>query len=504
MLDGSHARSRALGMMRRTAAVWAGKATGALSRLSRRGGGTTLPGDVARAIDPDVLRKLAQDLKFGSVVITGTNGKTTTARLVSWLLEGAGHRVVSNRSGANLIFGATAAALESADVSGRLRANWGVFEIDEASLPKAIDEIQPKVVIVLNLFRDQLDRYGELESIAKKIESALERLPAQSRVLLNADDPRVAEIGLSLPNKPLWYGLDDTSVAMHELPHAADARTCPRCGTSLIFDAVYVGHDGVYRCPNGDFARPAPEMTATNIKLDGFDNIAITVGMPRKYPDAATEATQPVKDDQPTDRQPNDGQPTNDDPQGQRLDLPLGGLYNCYNVLAAYATGVTLGLDPNFIATRLHIFRAAFGRQERMEFRGRNLNLVLSKNPAGFNETLRTAVDLAKGNSFLIGLNDRKADGTDVSWIWDVDFERLKGKHHVVPAGTRAYDLAVRFKYAEVDATAPETDPGKALDALVKVTKEGETAHLLCTYTAMLDLRAELVRRGWAKPYWET
>ncbi|MDQ6876565.1 MAG: MurT ligase domain-containing protein [Candidatus Dormibacteraeota bacterium] len=454
--------------MRKTAAVWAGKATGALSRFSRRGGGTTLPGDVARAIDPDVLRKLSRDLKFGSIVITGTNGKTTTARLISWLLEGAGHRVVSNRAGANLIFGATAAALESADANGRLRADWGVFEIDEASLPKAIDEIQPKAVLVLNLFRDQLDRYGELESIAKKIESALSQLPEGSHALLNADDPRVAEIGMNLANGPQWFGLDDERVALHELPHAADARTCPKCGASLIFDAVYVGHDGVYRCPNGDFARPTPTMTATDIALDGFDNIAMTV-------------------------------------KNQRLELPLGGLYNCYNVLAAFAAATTVGLAPDYIGERIKGFRAAFGRQERMEFRGRSLNLVLSKNPAGFNETLRTAVDLAKGNSFLIALNDRKADGTDVSWIWDVDFERLKGRAHVVvPAGNRAHDLAVRFKYAGIEATKPETDPGRALDALVRATPEGETAHLLCTYTAMLDLRAELVRRGWAKPYWKT
>src|SRR5450759_3178806 len=479
MLDRGRASRRRLGMsprnsLRKTAAVLAGKATGALSRASRRGGGTTLPGDVARVIDPRILAKLSQDLTQGSIVITGTNGKTTTARLISWLLEGAGHRVVSNRPGATLIFGVTAAALESANASGRLSADWGVFEIDEASLPKAIDEIQPKAALVLNLFRDQLDRYGELESIAKKIEAALANLPASSTALLNADDPRVAEIGSTLDHPPLWFGLDDTTVAEHELPHAADARTCPRCGASLIFDAVYVGHDGVYRCPNGDFERPSPDITAQKIKLDGFDNIAMTVH--------STKAT-----------------------ADQRIALPLGGLYNAYNVLAAYTAGITLGLDPTYIAHRLRDFHAAFGRQERMEFRGRHLNLVLSKNQAGFNETLRTAVDLANGNNFLIALNDRKADGTDVSWIWDVDFERLRGKARaLIPAGNRAHDLAVRFKYAGVGATPPETDPGKALDALVKATPEGETAHLLCTYTAMLDLRAELVRRGWAKPYWET
>ncbi len=454
--------------LRKTAAVLAGKATGALSRATRRGGGTTLPGDVARAIDPRVLAKLSQDLTHGSVVITGTNGKTTTARMVTWLLEGAGHRVVSNRAGANLIFGATAAALDRAGPDGRLRADWGVFEIDEASLPRAVDEIRPKATIVLNLFRDQLDRYGELESIAKKIELALGVLPEGSRAILNADDPRVAEIGLGLPRQPLWYGLDDMAVAARELPHAADARTCPKCGSSLRFEAVYVGHDGVYACPNNDFARPAPELTATHIELDGFTGFAVDI-------------------------------------DGTNVKVPLGGLYNVYNVLAAFAAARAIGLEADYIAGRLKNFSAAFGRQERMDFRGRHLVLVLSKNPAGFNETLRTAIDLAKGECFIIGLNDRKADGTDVSWIWDVDFEHLKGKARVVvPAGNRAHDLAVRLKYAGVKAEAPETDPGRALDQLIRVTQEGDTAYLLCTYTAMLDLRAELVKRGWAKPYWET
>jgi len=451
-------------MIRKTAAVWAGKATGALSRISGRGGGTTLPGDVARAIDPRILTNLTH----GSIVITGTNGKTTTARLVTWLLEGAGHKVVSNRAGANLIFGATAAALNKAGPDGKLRADWGVFEIDEASVPKAVEEIKPRATLVLNLFRDQLDRYGELESIAKKIESALSALPDDSTAILNADDPRVAEIGLGLTKPPLWYGLDDSRVAARELPHAADARTCPRCGASLRFEAVYVGHDGVYECPNHDFKRPTPTITATNIELDGFDRFAADIDK-------------------------------------TRVDIPLGGLYNTYNVLAAFAAARTLGLEPTFIAERLKNFSAAFGRQERMEFRGRHLNLVLSKNPAGFNETLRTAVELAKGTCFVIGLNDRKADGTDVSWIWDVDFEHLKDKARVVvPAGNRAYDMAVRLKYADVPAQPPETDPGSALDSLINATNEGDTAHLLCTYTAMLDLREELVRRGWAKPYWET
>ncbi|HEV2476959.1 MAG TPA: Mur ligase family protein [Candidatus Dormibacteraeota bacterium] len=455
-------------MIRRTAAVWAGKATGTLSRITRRGGGTTLPGDVARAIDPQILTELASDLTHGSIVITGTNGKTTTARMVSWLLEGAGHRVVSNRAGANLIFGATAAALNRAGANGKLKADWGVFEIDEASLPRAVAEIQPRATLVMNLFRDQLDRYGELESIARKIQQALTTLPDDSAAVLNADDPRAAEIGLDLSRKPLWYGLEDERVAGRTLPHAADARTCPRCGSTLIFDAVYVGHDGVYRCPNHDFARPRPDIKATDIELHGFDSLAMTV-------------------------------------EGTRIEMPLGGLYNCYNVLAAFAAACSIGLDAGYAAERLKTFKAAFGRQERIDFRGRHLILVLSKNPAGFNETLRTAVELARGENFIIGLNDRRADGTDVSWIWDVDFEQLQNRSRtVIPAGVRANDLAVRLKYAGVAAKQPQTDPGNALDELVRSTSEGDTAYVLCTYTAMLDIRAELTRRGWAQPYWET
>jgi lipid II isoglutaminyl synthase (glutamine-hydrolysing) len=454
--------------VRRTAAVLAGKATGTLSRLSGRGGGTTFPGDVARAIDPRVLWKLAGDLKGGAVLVTGTNGKTTTARLIASLLEGLPARVVANRAGANLIYGATAAAVARAGLDGRLRAEWGVFEIDEATLPAAVEEIQPRAVLVGNLFRDQLDRYGELELLAQTIERALARLPEGSRAVLNADDPRVGEIGLRLPRPPLWYGLDDPRVSADELPHAADARTCPRCGATLAFRQVYVGHDGAYACPNGDFGRPQPDLRATDIELQGLDRIALSVGE-------------------------------------VRVEVPLGGLYNAYNLVAAFAVGRALGLDDGYMVRRLQTVAAAFGRQERFEREGRRFTMMLAKNPTGFNEILREAGRLAHGRHFLIGLNDRLADGRDVSWIWDVDFELLRGRADlVVPTGERAHDLAVRLKYAGVEAAPPEPDLARALDVLRAGMTEGEEAFLLCTYTAMLDLRALLVERGWLRPYWAT
>ncbi len=454
--------------MRRAAAVLAGKATGGLSRLTRRGGGTTFPGDVARAIDPGVLRKLAGDLTQGAILVTGTNGKTTTSRLLVAILESLPARVVANRAGANLIFGATAAAVRAAGVDGRLRADWGVFEIDEASLPAAVDEIGPRVVVVGNLFRDQLDRYGELEKTAMVIQRALDSLPVGARAVLNGDDPRVGEIGLGLSRPPLWYGIDDHSVSAPSLPHAADAITCPHCGSRLRFDAVYVGHDGEYACPRGDFSRPPLEVAGTKIELTGLDRVELTAA-------------------------------------GSRLSLPLGGLYNAYNLLAAFSAGLALGIDPNHMAARLAGAAAAFGRLERFEARGRRFTILLAKNPAGFNEALRASVDLAGGRHFLLGLNDRIADGRDVSWIWDVDFELLRGAESLVPTGVRANDMAVRLKYAEIDRAAPpDPDLGRALDALIERVPEGGEAHLLCTYTAMLDLRAELSRRGWVRPYWET
>ena len=454
--------------MRRALAVVAGKTTGALSRATGRGGGTTFPGDVARAIDRGVLRKLAADLTGGAVLITGTNGKTTTSRLVVALLEGLPAQVVANRTGANLIYGATAAAVARAGLDGRLRADWAVFEIDEATLPIAVEEIRPRAVLVGNLFRDQLDRYGELELLAQTIQRALERLPEGSHAVLNADDPRVGEIGLDLRRAPVWYGLDDPAVALSELPHAADARTCPRCGASLRFRQVYVGHDGAYECPQGDFGRPQLDLAGERIHLDGLDGLEVT----------AAET---------------------------RLNVPLGGLYNVYNVVGAFAVGGVLGLQPEYMAERLGTAAAAFGRQERFEREGRRFTMMLAKNPTGFNEILRES-ERAQGVHFLIGLNDRIADGRDVSWIWDVDFERLAGRVDlVVPTGTRAYDLAVRLKYAGVAVAAPpEPELGAAIDRLIAATPVGAEGFLLCTYTAMLDLRALLVQRGWLRPYWAT
>jgi lipid II isoglutaminyl synthase (glutamine-hydrolysing) len=457
---------------RGTTALWAGKLTSALSRGLRRGGGTTLPGDVARWVDPLILTKLSRSLGEGSVVITGTNGKTTTAALLRHILEAQGKQVVANQAGANLIFGVTAAMVNRARWSRALPANIGLFEIDEASLPRLVHEVAPGTIVVTNLFRDQLDRYGELETTAAHIRRALTQGPEGVTAVLNADDPMVAALGDDLP-RVIYAGIDDPSLLRPELSHGADAKFCPRCGSAFVFDGVYFGHVGHYRCPRGDFTRPSPDIRATSVAIEGMERMRLRV----------TDGTQQAD-----------------------VEVPLSGLYNAYNVILALAAAKAIGVPLAKSAAALRDFTPAFGRMERTTIDGRAAVLLLAKNPTGFNEVLRTAIQFGKASSFLIALNDRIADGQDVSWIWDVDFEQLRDvAQHVVVSGDRALDLRVRLKYAEIPADRIEvtTDWRDALKRAAEATPAGQTLFVLPTYTAMLELRAVLTRDGALRPYWQ-
>ena len=453
-------------------ALWAGKLTSTLSRSLRRGGGTTLPGDVSRWVDPAILTKLARTLDQGAVVITGTNGKTTTAALLRHILEAEGKNTVANQAGANLIFGVTAAMVNQTGWNGDQPASGGIFEIDEASLPRLVTEVAPRTIVVTNLFRDQLDRYGELETTAGHIRRALTQGPEGVTAVLNADDPMVAALGDDLP-RVTYAGIDDPSLLQPELSHGADAKFCPRCGRAFVFDGVYFGHVGHYHCPTGDFDRPPPDVRATSVEIEGMERMRLTL---------------------------------TDGKENVRLEVPLSGLYNAYNVVLAVAAAKAQGVPLNKSATALRNFAPAFGRMERVTIEGRRAVLLLAKNPTGFNEVLRTAIKFGHATSFLIALNDRIADGQDVSWIWDVDFEQLKGiARHIVVTGDRALDLRVRLKYAEVPAEGVEviTDWQGALKRAAELTPPGETLFVLPTYTAMLELRQVLTRDGALRPYWK-
>jgi lipid II isoglutaminyl synthase (glutamine-hydrolysing) len=447
-------------MPARLGAASLGRAAGKASRLLGRGGGTTLPGVVARSLDRDVARRLSAGLAHGSVLVSGTNGKTTTSRLLAGMLQAAGRRVIHNRAGANLMSGITTALLESGGDSG-------LFEVDEATLPAAIAELRPRLVLGLNLFRDQLDRYGELNTLGDKWAAALGRLAPEATVLLNADDPLVASLGKDLPCRVAYFGLDAPEQRLPAMQHAADSIGCPRCGTLLAFDSVYYGHLGHYACPSCSFGRPRAAYEARAVRLAFEKATRFSVG-------------------------------------SLDLETSLPGLYNVYNVLAAAAAALSLGLPPELIAGTVRAFSGAFGRTETVDIEGKRLRLLLAKNPVGFNEVIRTLLLDPQPLRLYLALNDRVADGEDVSWIWDVDLEQLAGRCAVLIAGgTRAEDMAVRLKYAGCPPAELAAGHVAAIRRLLAATPDGGTASAVVTYTAMLDLRRALAAMGAVRQFWE-
>ncbi|HEV8632624.1 MAG TPA: MurT ligase domain-containing protein [Chloroflexota bacterium] len=432
-----------------------------------------MPGRLAAWIEPEALSWLAGRLPGGSIVVTATNGKTTTARLIAQILGAAGRRIVHNRSGANLLGGVTSALVRAAGPTGRVAADVGLFEVDEASVPEVASGLEPRVLVFGNLFRDQLDRYGEVTYLAGQWRRAVERLPCEATLVLNADDPSVAALGSAAPGRVIYVGIDDPARAKPELEHTADARLCPRCAGRLEYEAVFYGHIGHYRCPACGFVRPRPDLAALAVEPRGFEGTRLRLG----------------------------------DAGGQReLLLPLPGLYNVYNALLALAVAGATGLDPGAAGRTVERSGGAFGRSERIEVAGKTVLMALVKNPVGFDQVLRTVLDAAERPDLLIAINDRLADGTDVSWLWDVEFEALVGRvGSIIVTGTRAEDMRVRLKYAGVEPALVRLEPlgARALDVALERVGAGGTLYVLPTYTAMLWLRGELARRGHVPPFWE-
>ena len=445
------------------------RAAGRLSRRLGRGGGTSLPGKLLLRMRPEALAELGAELPRGVTLVSATNGKTTTARLLSGCARRAGWNAVTNPSGANLLSGIATALL---DARGRGPApDAALFEVDEAALTEVARQLPPRVLLLMNLFRDQLDRYGELEHLADLWARMVAGLPAGYTPVLNADDPAVAALGEGRAGV-VTFGIDDPSVGLGSLPHAADSTRCRACSHPLTYDLVTLGHLGHWRCEGCGAARPRPDVRATRVELLGTRGIRVAIETPAG----------PVE-----------------------ADLPLPGLHNAYNATAATAAAIAMGIAPADIATALAESPAAFGRGERVQLDGRELVLLLAKNPTGANETVRTVLLDPARPHLLIALNDRTADGHDVSWIWDVDFEPLlELAASLTLTGDRAYDLALRMRYAGV---TPERmtvlpDAEVALDHAVAGVPRGEPLYVLPTYTAMLGLRETLVRRGVAEAFW--
>ena len=450
------------------AKLTAARAVGVASRASGRGGGTTLPGRMLLRLAPDALGRLGDRLD-PTTIVSATNGKTTTAGMIAAALEAAGRHPVHNRAGSNMTWGVATALLEQ-------RGEEGLFEVDEAWLPKVAAQLDPTLLVLGNLFRDQLDRYGEMEALATGWGETVASRAGRTHFALNADDPAIADLGRDAAGEPragvTYFGIEDAAQALPELQHAFDAKHCRRCGHPYAYERAFVGHLGHYSCPNCGASRPRPQIAATAIELRGMSGSDVTLRTP----------------------------------QGEmRLQLPLPGLYNVYNALAAVTAALELGVPAATISTALATLRAAFGRVETLSIDSTLLSILLIKNPAGANEVLRTLL-LEAGNEKLdlwIGLNDKIADGRDVSWVWDADFELLAGGvRRVTCAGTRAAEIALRLKYAGWPEGSIEVVP--AIEGSLDRALAAAPGRLfaLPTYTSLLELRKLLAARGLAEEFW--
>jgi len=452
--------------------IVAARAVGELARRARRGGGTSLPGKVLIRLDPHAIATLARRLRRGCVVISATNGKTTTAAMTAAVLGRADVPLVHNRAGANMAGGVASTLLAAARPRGRIDGELGLFELDEFWLDRMVTELRPRAALLCNLFRDQLDRYGELETIADRWAAVAGALPASTRLVLNADDPLIADLGRDVAAAVSYFGIEDDSAVLAELQHASDSKHCRRCGTAYGYEAVYLGHLGRYRCPACGQQRPVPSISAKRIVLDGTRAASFLLQTPGG---------------------------------AARVRLPLPGLYNVYNALGAAALCLALGLPLETVVDGLQSVAAAFGRAETVQIGDKELSILLMKNPAGANEILRTLALERTELELLAILNDRTADGRDVSWIWDADFELLASRvRSVTCAGTRAAELALRFKYAGTPVERLRVQPSlpSALDQALAANRSARL-FVLPTYTALLELRDELAACGHVPRFWE-
>ncbi len=448
--------------------ILAARTVGELARRVGRGGGTSLPGKVLMRMEPHAIAELAGRLRGGCVVISATNGKTTTAAMTASVLQEAGITLVHNRAGANMA-GGIASALLGASRRDAIDGDLGLFEVDEFWLDRVAPELDPRAILLSNLFRDQLDRYGELETIADRWAAVVASLQAPTRLVLNADDPLIADLGRERPGVT-YFGLEDPAIALPEMQHASDSKHCRRCGAAYVYETIYMGHLGRYSCPACGQRRPDPAVAAERIVLHGTRSASFRLRTPAGTAD---------------------------------VELPLPGLYNVYNALGAAALCLELGVALPTVAAGLTRVTAVFGRAETVQIGDTELSILLVKNPAGANEVIRTLALEPESLDLLGILNDRTADGRDVSWIWDADFELLAGHVRSVRcAGTRAAELALRFKYAGVPAPRIRVVPGLAPALDDALAGAGGRLFVLPTYTALLELRDELAQRGHVAQFW--
>jgi len=438
-------------------ALWAGKIiTRGLLVTGKKG--TTLPGKIANWIDPQIMRHLSVAYKDGIVMVTGTNGKTTTANLLASILRHAGKEFAFNQAGANLVTGITGALIQNTGWNGLSRARLALLEVDEATVPKFCEQVSPSLAIVTNFFRDQLDRYGELDTTVRMVK---ESLPKEAVLVLNADDPLVAQFGAK-HEQTIYYGVERTPDSRGESKETREARFCPGCGTALDYSLFHYGQLGIFECSGCGFHRPEPKILAKDVRPD--QGLLFWV----------------------------DGVP---------FSIALQGYYNLYNALAAFTAARALDVNEEVIEKGLRMFIPQAGRMERFRLQEGEITLTLVKNPTGFDQVIQTMIGIDKPLGILIGINDLAADGRDISWLWDVNFERLGAYEaqiqKVVCTGLRAEDIALRLKYAgvSVEKLVLEHSLAGAVDRLKANKAEDEVWFMLPTYTLLFPFREILEDR---------
>jgi UDP-N-acetylmuramyl tripeptide synthase len=441
-------------------AVLAGKLSAATIRLLGAGMGSNLPGRFARRLSPRILADLSSQPRLGSLAITGTNGKSTTAGLLSAILRTAGYKLVHNRQGANLVTGITASLVDAANWSGQIDADYGIFEIDEAALPVVASEIPIKTILVTNLFRDQLDRFGELDTTARLIATGIQT--NSSAAILNADDPNVSQ--LITAAERIYYGVDSIETCAVSDYEPSELAYCGKCGAEIEYVSTTYGQLGNWRCSKCEHKRPPLDAYASDIKTLASTSVFVLHW------------------------------------RGESIELELGlpGLFNVYNAIAASTFALNLGVSLETVRDGLKEYTTLFGRSEKIVLQGKSVLIQLIKNPAGASQSIQALVGEPKVQ-VLIAINDNYADGRDVSWLWDADFEPLANLPcKFIVAGRRAEDMAVRLKYAGVEEKQIECVPPltKALDKAVENCSAAETLWVLPTYTCLLELQKILKRAG--------
>jgi UDP-N-acetylmuramyl tripeptide synthase len=453
-------------------AVSVGKIARVASRLTGRGGGSSLPGVVARRISPSLLHDAVAGQDVPVIAVTGSNGKTTTSRFLTELLRGEGIVVAQNRDGANLEQGVTTLAVQTARWNGRIPQDTElVIEVDEGALRTVAPETLPRVLVVTNLFRDQLDRFGEIYAVSDVIAYAAQRLPATSTVVVNADDPLTAELDVGAERRRLTFGLDlDRSYG--RITSAADSIRCPRCQGDLEYSEVYLSHLGRYRCVRCDFARPNADVSVIALTIEGLSSTKVRLRTP----------------------------------MGElEITVPQPGLHIAYDIAGAVAAALAGGFPLENAARSLGRVGAAFGRLEAVRAGNREIVLGFAKNPTSFNTNIATLAGAKEPKQLLMALSNTRVDGEDFGWLWDVDFESIAPSiERLTVSGLRADEIATRMKYAGVplERTNVVPDRRQALDAAAATVQKDERLVILAGYTPTIEIREAMRQHGWVGRRW--